>query len=308
MITHARAGGRPTIERLEAREVLSGSGVNLGGTAAGAPVQDATAVAAAFAAFTTTYNQDVQTILAPTGPAGAAANRPAFNTAVAAALNTLNNTIDADVTGLPTWQQLDSRIANQLLGNGNGSLQAQLAAVATPTSGVLSGLPVFNAVSQAEIMRTSAAVVLEVRTAPPPASNTITPQTTAQALQAVDHILKTFESTYWTDAQTMLIGSTPNRVAFNAAVAGALATANTAIDSALAPLPNSVVTSLEPTIAGELLGPGQSLQAVLAALPTPGASLNAGGLFHADSNLAVLQAEEAIDASIAGMVNQYNAP
>ncbi len=161
-------------EALEDRTVPSPFGIGgffggiggfFGGRVASVPAQDARQVAQAFATFQQTYSQDVRSILLPARTAHPAANRPAFNAAVATALGTLNTSIDARIANLPTASSLDATIQGELLGSGTNTLQTLLGAIPTPRNIGFHGFRAFNRESALFINQVSRNVSSQVKTA-----------------------------------------------------------------------------------------------------------------------------------------------
>jgi hypothetical protein len=118
--------------------------------------QDQVQVQTAFATFTQTYFNDVQTILLPAGTTNPSANQTAFNQAVGTAIGTLNSAIDSALSNLPSslTSTLDTTIQNDLLmGNSTAgtSLQARLAGIAIPSSTGGFGGSIFQFTSRLDI-------------------------------------------------------------------------------------------------------------------------------------------------------------
>ena len=102
--------------------------------------QDLAVIQAAFTTFSTAYSSALTTVLAPSGTTNPAANRTAFNNAVASALNTLNTSVDSAVSNLPNpaVTALDPAVKKLLLTMpAKPSLQSSLISIpsATSTSG-----------------------------------------------------------------------------------------------------------------------------------------------------------------------------
>jgi hypothetical protein len=141
-----------TVEALEGRLVLSSGGL----------AQELATVAAAITTFEHTYATDVNTILFHTSwslkgaSTNTVANRPAFDAAIGAALNTLNSTIDGSLASLGTTvaTPLEATIKNELLSAGStdgSNLQSVLVGETTPSAGVKFAAQHFNIVSQLNI-------------------------------------------------------------------------------------------------------------------------------------------------------------
>jgi len=272
------------------------------------PLVDSRHVAAAFATFDQTYLSDVKTILFATGTTPAS-QRAAFDQAVGAALNTLNSTIDADISDLPAQASLSSTIQGQLIGSGSTTLQSELAALVTPTGpGATAGT--FKVNSQVDIGKSAASVVKEVLTSP---TGLITASTLLGDLAKVASDFTTFAKTDGNDAKTILFGSSnpsTNRPAFDAAIASALNTLNASIDTDVSNLPASVGGPLDTTIQNDLLtgsSSGKSLQDKLAAISTPdGSGFIAMFVFNIASKIQIAGAGVQVGGDIASAVHHYN--
>jgi hypothetical protein len=279
------------------------------------PAQDAQQVLRAFNTFQQTYSQDVRTILLAPGTTNPASNRPAFDRAVADALGTLNSSIQTTIANLPQAASLGTTIQGELLGSSPSSLQSLLGAIPTPGSTRFGSLRVFNRASSILTNQTGNLVSQQVRTSEPP-SGSLSQDTVRQDLGQVQDAFRTFGQTYFNDVQTILLASgstTPagNRAACDQAVGTALTTLNTDINSALSNLPASLTASLNATIRDELLNSGSTtgntLQARLAALPTPTSSLDfSARVFRINSSLTIGSAQGQVNRDILIAVNQYN--
>jgi hypothetical protein len=130
--------------------VTSATGTISPGTLAG----DLADVTSAFANFSSTYDDDAKNILFGSGTPSA--NRPAFDAAVATALNTLNASITAAISNLPAsvLSSLNPKIQNDLFtaSGGSKSLQAKLASISTPGSNNFLTTLVFNVQSKFKIV------------------------------------------------------------------------------------------------------------------------------------------------------------
>ena len=317
-------------ERLEDRSVPTGfGGVNLGGflgsivpggprsggLVATVPAQDARDVASAFAAFDRTYDADVKSILMPSGAAATAATRAAFDAAIAAALGTLETSIDAAIADLPAAATLDATIHDQLLGTGTGStsLQAQLLAIPPPTTTGNRAAGSFQRSGDFAIGQVASTVVNEVRSADPPVG-TIDPAVVQADLQAISTAYRTFAKSYDTAVRSVLLatGTTPaaQRAAFDAAVQAALTTLQSSVTSAVSNLPTAVSTPLAATLTADLTGTpaaGTSLAANLAALSTPASATGfAPTLFRFGSSLAIGGSQGRVTYDVISAVNAAN--
>jgi hypothetical protein len=290
-------------EALEARTFFAGTPLAL------RPLVDARHVFGAFQAFDKTYVGDVKTILFASGMSPSS-QRAAFDQAVAGALNTLNSTIDADISDLPAQATLSATIQNQLTGSGTGSLQHQLAALTTPTGSGDTSAMTFRVSSQVDIGKTEASVLKEIVTS---ATGVISPATLAGDLADVTSAFANFSSTYDDDANNILFGSgTPsaNRPAFDGAVATALNTLNTSITAAISNLPASVLSSLNPKIQSDLFaasGAGKSLQARLASISTPGSNNFFTMLvFNVQSKFKIVPGGFQVAGDIVSAIHKFN--
>jgi hypothetical protein len=271
------------------------------------PLVDSRHVAAAFVTFDQTYMSDVKTILFATGTTPAS-QRAAFDQAVGAALNTLNSTIDTDISDLPAQASLSSTIQVQLIGSGSTTLQSELAALVTPTGpGTAGG---FKVNSQVDIGKNAASVIKEVLTSP---TGLISASMLLGDLAKVATDFATFAKTDGNDAKTILFGSSnpsANRPAFDAAIASALNTLNASIDTDVSNLPASVAGPLDTTIQNDLLtgsSLGKSLQDKLAAISTPnGSGFIASFVFNVASKIQIAAAGIRVGGDIASAVHHYN--
>lgn len=307
---------RPRVsDVLEDRTVPTSPGGFLGGLIGSVPAQDAKLVLKDFITFERTYAKDVQTILLAPGTTNPANNRAAFDQAVATALGTLNSSIDTDIANLPTASTLDTTIHDELLGSASTSLQSELAAIASPTSTKFRDLRPFIVSAATDIFQAQSQIVHQVATAPAP-TGTIDLQTVENDLKQVATAFQTFLQTYNNDVKTILLapGTTNpanNRTAFDQAVGTGLTTLNTSIASALNNLPASVQSSLATTIQNDLLTgtstTGTSLQARLAAIPSP-TSVNGFStlLFRIHSFIDIEIAEGKVFKDILSAVDQFN--
>jgi hypothetical protein len=92
----------------------------------------------AYSAFLQGYFRAVQHVLLAPGADGTvnpAANRAAFNTRVAAALQSLNHSVAAAVSHVPQATALTAKTRQALVGNDANTLQSQLAALPNPAIG-----------------------------------------------------------------------------------------------------------------------------------------------------------------------------
>jgi len=288
-------------EVLESRTLLSTTPLAL------RPAVDSGHVATAFATFDKAYLGDIKTILFATGTTPAS-QRPAFDQATASALNTLNTTIDTDISDLPAQATLASTIQGQLTGNGTSSLQGELAALITPIGPATAGA--FRVKSQVVIGKTEVSIGKEVLTS---ATGLITGSTLLGDLANVASEFGTFSKTYDNDATTILFASdTPsaNRPAFDAAVATALNALNASIDTTISNLPASVTGSLDTKIQSALFtgsSSGTSLQAELASVSTPFSDgFIAKLIFNVASKIKIASAGVQVGGDIASTVHQYN--
>jgi hypothetical protein len=101
--------------------------------------QDLSSIQGAFRTFSQSYSTSVRKVLLPPGTTNPAANRAAFNQAVATSLSTLNTTIDSALSNLPSslTATLDKTVQDDLLtgsSTSGNSLQSRLAALQTPTA------------------------------------------------------------------------------------------------------------------------------------------------------------------------------
>lgn len=300
---------------LEERSVPASFGGVFGGLVGSLPAQDAQKVLQSFGTFQRTYTQDVRSILLPSGTTNPSTNRPAFDQAIGQALVALNTSIDATIANLPTAATLDATIQDELLGTGPNSLKTLLAAVPTPTTTQFQAARDFSRESLMFTNQVANQVAQQVRSAPVPAG-TISSQVVRQDLQQVRNAYRTFGQTYNNNVRSILLatGTTPsaNRAAFDQSVATALNTLNAGITSALGNLPTSVKSSLTTTIGNDLLTgsstSGNSLQARLASLQTPGGTRGLAPLFFRIGSFAEIGISEAtVTRDILKAVNQFNA-
>jgi len=303
-------------ELLEDRTVPTGfgAGTGLANLIGSLPVHDAQEVRQAFTAFQATYLQDVHALLPPAGSAVATVPRAVFDASVGTALGTLNTTIDKDVANLPSASTLDTTIQAEILGTAATSLQAKLAAIPTPTSVTAATIRSFNLASIRAVNQTAGQVTQQVAAAAPPAGAVTLAEVTAD-FDTIESAFNTFSTSYHTAVRTTLLatGTTPaaNRAAFNTAVATALTTLNRSIDAALTNLPASVTTPLEVTLTNDLLTgtatTGQSLQARLAAIPTPAGTTGLSPfLFNLRSYFDVAFADGQVASDLVIAVRNYN--
>jgi hypothetical protein len=303
-------------ELLETRAVPTGGFNNYLASLIGVlPAVDAQAVAKAFGTFEQTYLQDVHTILLPSGTTNPSANRSAFDTAIGTALGTLNSSIDTAIQNLSTASTLDTTIQGELLGTGTGALQATLAAITTPASTGFRDVRMFDSASSRAIEASENQVVGQVQSAPAP-TGTITVATVQGDLMQIDAAFQTFIQAYNNDIQTILLPSgttnpSANRPAFDTAVGTALGTLNSSIGSALSNLPSSVSSSLSTTIQNDLLTgtstTGTSLQARLAAIPSPTSTHFFSTLmFRFQSFFRISQGEGKVFQDVISAVSTYN--
>jgi hypothetical protein len=118
--------------------------------------QALTNIQTAFSTFSTAYTNAISTILDPPGTTKIAANRPAFNNAVASALNTLNASVNSGVSGLPgpAVMALNPAFRKLLLTMpATPSLQSSLLSIPTPTSSSAVATMKFLATVQINIYR-----------------------------------------------------------------------------------------------------------------------------------------------------------
>ena len=265
---------------------FGGFGGFFGRGIASVPAQDARQVAQEFGTFQQTYSQDVRSVLLPAGTTNPATNRTAFNTAVATALGTLNSSIDATIANLPAASSLATTIQGELLGSGTNTLQTLLGAIPTPSN---IGFRSFRALQPRKLAVHQPDRRHRDQPGPDrlgadgehqpdddPAGSQPGPDRLPElqpdllqrraddpAARGDDHPLE------------------PIAPAFDQAVGTALGTLNTNIDSALSNLPSTLTATLDTTIQNDLLTgsstSGSSLQARLAALPSPSSTTGLRG-------------------------------
>ena len=273
--------------------------------------KDAQAVVQALGTFQQSYQKDVQTILYGSGTP--ASNRSAFDAQVGTDLTTLNTSIDAaiaNITGTanPT---LASSIQTDLLGTGSTSLQAELAAIPTPSSTHSWSSMIFRWESTVDIFQSGQAVSQLVSNATVP-DGTITQATFNTLKTSIDSAYQTFRQGYVNTMQTSATDPSANRAAFDTAVQGLVSTLGTSIGAAVtaANLPSSVATTVTTSITTDLTGTptnGTSLQAGLAALTSPSSSSGfAGWLFLGRSQRAINGSDHALTSDILTAINNYN--
>lgn len=311
----------------EGREGGFGEGFGgYGGLNISVPSQDAQAVHKAIQTFEQSYANDVNTILlSSTGTP--TSNRAAFDAQVATDLQTLNTAIDAAIKNLPDAATLDTTIQNELLtpatttGTATGtttatatSLQAQLAAIATPTTTNWWTGRSYLRQSFWAIGDTASQIEQQVSSATPP-TGSIT-NTTAQTLvSSVKTAFQTFTQGY-ANAVTTTPPST-SRTAFDNAVSTLVSTLNTSIQSAVtaANLPAATTGSLSTLatrLTADIVTPttgatGASLQEKLAALTTPASSTGwPEYLFQAFSNHTIRRSQNQVITDIISALSSYN--
>jgi len=309
------------VETLEDRAVPSSFGGLFGSSISSVPAQDARLVSQEFQKFVLAYNGAVSNDLLSATP-----NTTQFNKDVNTALTNLFNSIQGDIKNLSTASTLGTTINGQLLGTGTGSTSLEatldnLAATAPPTASNFRSVRTFLRQSLSAINRTASTVVQQVRSAPAPAGS-ISSQTVQTVLSAVRSSFQTFSQTYSSDVRTVLLSSgTTNRTAFDAAIGTApgtpasgtpLATLNAGVASAVSTLPSSVTSTLTTTLQNDLLTggstSGNSLQARLAAIPSPtGTGFLSTGLFRIRSGLVIGSGEARVVSDILSAVKQFNA-
>ena len=273
----------------------------------------------AFNTFRQAYNNDFRTVLYGTSADGAvnpAANRAAFDAAVANDLAALNTAVAGDVANLGDGATLAATLQGEILGTGADSLQGQLAAIATPSGAYNASTRLFQNNSAIAIRSVAADLTNQVRTDasaspsdPGSTTTTTTPSSTVvrTAQQGVSTAVQTFRTAYGAALSTTLyapaadgsIGPAANRPAFDAQVATDLATLDASVAAAIAPLPNSaaLVASSRAAINGSA---STSLQSELAALPTPsGPYTTSARTFSAQSGAAINGLQASIFSQIA---------
>jgi hypothetical protein len=307
-------GYQPVLsDTLENRTVLSG----LGGFIPTLPLQDAQAVAKDVTTFEKSYNADVQNILVPKGTTNPAANRTAFNAQVATDLGTLNSAIDTSIANIVSSNPslaatIQADLLTALTPTGS-SLQEQLAAVKTPTSGAHVSVLSFVSKSDWAIDQADYTVTKLVSSATPP-TGTITPDSVKPLFQAVNSAFQTFQKDYASAVSASATNPSTNRTAFNTAVQGLLTTLNSSIASALsvANLPAGFpLATLQTTVTNDLTGTpatGKSLQARLAAIKSPSSSRGFSmWVFQAQSLGTISLGWTHVTSDIASAINTYNA-
>jgi hypothetical protein len=263
----------------------------------------------AFATFDKAYVADIKSILFATGTT-AANQRPAFDQAVAALLTTLNSTIDSDVSNLPAQASLSSTIQPQITGGNATSLQSELAALVTPIGPGTASASAFQVKSQVQIAKAGVVVESEVLTSP---TGLITASTLLGDLGKVASAFSTFSHTDGSDVKTILLATdTPsdNRPAFDAAIASALNTLNTSIDTTLSNLPTSVSGPLETKIQNALTSvssSSNSLEDQLGEISTPLSNgFVASLIFNVASKIKIASSGVTVAGDIGSAVHQYN--
>lgn len=273
--------------------------------------KDAQAVQQALGTFQQSYQKDVQTILLGSGTPSS--NRAAFDTQVGTDLTTLNTTIDtaiANITGTAN-STLASSIQADLLGTASTSLQAELAAITTPSLTHGWSGRIFSWQSSADIFQTARTVGQLVSSATVP-TGTITQSTFQTLKSSIDSAYQTFTQGYVNATQTAATDPSTNRSAFDAAVQGLVTTLSNSIGTAVtaANLPTSVATAATTAITNDLTGTptnGTSLQAGLAALTSPSSSSGfAGWLFLGRSQRVINGSDHALTSDILTAINSYN--
>jgi len=313
---------RPTIgDTLEDRTVPSG-GVDGGGWLTGliglAPSQATRQVRQAFQTFEQAYANDVWTVLYGTG-GPSAASRTAFDAKVGTDLQTLEASIHTALgAGNPA---LTAAIDDALTGSASTSLQNELKAIPTPTAtsgrGFWASAWRFLGQGEADIDQTARSVSDQVQKATTPAKAIGVAQVWS-VLSSVNTAFKTFASSYYNDARTILYkaGTTPaaQRAAFNTAVANDIKTLTDSVTGALttAGFPTSLVNSLTTTLTKDLQTPGtgadgSSLQEQLAAVKTPDANnWFSKAWFRFNSSSAIGSAQVKIYSDVISAVKAYN--
>jgi len=127
--------------------------------------QAAAAVRSAFGAFLNDYFKAVQGTLLAAGSNGQvspSSNRPAFDTKVSQAIQSLDTTLTASLARYPATSGLGSKLQSTIEGTGPSSLQGQLASLATPESSQGAVVRNFTLASSRTIAQFLAAVNADV--------------------------------------------------------------------------------------------------------------------------------------------------
>ena len=299
-------------DRLEDRTVptggfFGGPGDFLGGLIGSLPAKDAQAVSQAFHMFDETYAKDVQSTLY-NGGAPTATTRAAFDTQIDQALTDLNTAIGTAVTNLKSTT-LAPAITAVLIGSDPSTLQSELHAVATPTSGSFrSELRFFHSALNSILPATSN-VVKQVSNTPDP-SGAIGISAVKTDLSTIGAAFQTFSQSYNTAVKTDLNVTTPNTTQFKTDVTTALTTLNTAVTGAFSNLPASVASSLSTTVMNDILSNTtvtSNLQDKLAGLtlPTSGNRFSLF-IFRWQSGGAIARAQGQVAHHLISAVSTYN--
>jgi len=288
---------RPTVgDMLEDRAVPTGFGgiAGIGQTAATAAVRQA------FQAFERQYATDVRNVLYGTG-GPSTTTRAAFDTAVSNDLTTLTNAVNTALASNPT---VAAQVNATITGSGTNTLQSQLNALTTPTTG-RGASSRFTSMAVRLVERVGAADLKIVQSASTPAGSVDT-TTLRNVLRSVDQAFSTYRSSLATNVSTNLYASGgPNattRAAFDAQNVKDVATLKTAVTTAIAPLPASVQSSLTSTLSNDL----QTLQTNMTNLTTPGSGFVSRLLFRVRTAFVSGRSQVQVDSDIASAVRTYN--
>jgi hypothetical protein len=305
---------RPVVgEALESRTVLSTLDTTVANLISSVPLADTQLANTAFVTFEQTYIQDMQNVLLPAGTTNPAANRPAFDAAVASALTTLNTSLDSAIHNLPSAPTLSATFQGALLGAGPGSLQSMLNALTTPTT--MRAARQFAKTAEKDIAQIANMVLPQINNAAGPAKS-VDVATVEQDMNQIGTVLQTFIQSYQNSEKTILVpaGTTnpaANRPAFDQAVGTALTTLNAGVASALSNMPPALTPSLTAIVRRDLLTgtppTGTSLQETLAAVPSPAsARRNAINKFLRQATVAFSSAENHLSSDILAAIKSYN--
>ena len=177
---------------------------------ASVPAQDARQVAQEFRTFQQTYSQDVRSILLPSGTTNPAANRTAFNAAVATALGTLNSSIDSTIANLPTCVEPGHDDPGRAPRQRHQHPPDPARRDPHAQQHRLPRVPGLQPGNAQFINQISGTVTNQVRTASAP-TGSISETTIQQDLSLVQTDFQSFSQTYFNDVQTILLptGTTP---------------------------------------------------------------------------------------------------
>lgn len=286
-------GGEPLEDR-----AVPASGVDV-------RLADIALVNQAFVRFQQSYLKDVTTFYAASGSSGA---RVRLNQAIGNDIDTLTDAVDDAIANLSAANPLLTASVNNSLGN----LQTVLTNLPSP-SGPASKATFLQRSFQG-IGQTVVNVDAQIRQANV-SSGAIGVATLRKAAGGIHLAFLSFINTY--NGLVLSSASSPatNRGAFDAAVGTALKQLNANVGTALggSGLPASVVSSLQATIAADLLdasstGGRATLQSKLKLIPSPSTRSQASiALFKTRSNIVIGNGESLAFARLNAAVQRFNA-